>query len=188
MDFLSNLLRGPLSKLDVINVLAGFLLGLLPILLPAAVRLIQYVRSSARTKYIGRFYLYHWSASQEVLRKKVFDFSLSVAGQVQVKGPRDPVTGLSYRGLLLKRDFGTVYVDIVSREDGGRLLVVLNNPIIPHFDVATGVFCSINLEGTPTAWRCVLSRIELPEKDILTYLGRRELLNAPRILALPAGN
>jgi hypothetical protein len=171
-----------LQKLDWLNVIAGFLLGLTPSVVPALVRLAKAYRSAAREKYNGAFHLYHWSASQELIRHKRLTFSISIKGDIDVRGARDPVTGLTYRGSLEVGSLGLAYIDIRAEESGGNLLFVINNPVSPDFETTTGLLCASDLTATPTAWRCLLSRTELSDELIHKYLGPRELLTAPRIL------
>lgn len=167
---------------DILNLLAGFGLGLLPIVIPILVRHHRLRRSGVRGKYLGEFFLYHWSGTvSTVVRAKKLTMKLSWDGTLTAVMPADAMTNLSYSGEAVVSSGGILYLNMVGVGHGEHISAVLNSPVHSAFDLTTGVFCSVDLCGTPSAFKTILSRIELSHEQICTILGHRQVLKSLRL-------
>jgi hypothetical protein len=167
---------------DLVNLLAGFLLGLLPIIIPMIQRHISIRRSGIRGKYLGDFILYHWGGVvPTAIRAKKLAISLSWSGRLRAEMPIDPITNLSFRGELVIGSSGILYLDMVGVGHGEHIMIVLNSPIHSSFDLTTGVFSAIDMMGTPGAFKTILSHAELTNEQVERVIGFRQVLKAPRL-------
>jgi hypothetical protein len=176
-----------LEKIDWLNVIAGFLLGLTPLFVSFVHRTQLFLRDPARKKYIGLFWLYHWSlVDPENVREKNVEISFSlVEGKLRVRIPSDPVTGLAYQGELLKGQGAVRYLLLKGSGNNENILFVINDPLNPAFTVTNGVFASVDIKTTPTAGKVILSRGRLDLEQVKAYLqGRLFVRAAPLILSV----
>jgi hypothetical protein len=174
---------GPLLDVhDFVNLLVGFLLGLLPLIIPIVMRQLRVRRSGIRAKYLGNFRLYHWGGVvPTAVRAKKLTISMAWSGRLHAVMPIDPITNLSYRGELVVSSSGLLYLDMVGVGHGEHIMIVLNAPIHSSFDLTTGVFSAIDMMGTPSAFRTILSHVELTDEQVYTILGFRQVLKAARL-------
>jgi hypothetical protein len=167
---------------DVLNLIAGFLLGLLPIIIPALHRYIKILRTGVRTKYSGSFLLYHWGGLvTTAIRAKKLNISLSWSGKLKAHMPIDSVTNLSFDGELLISSSGIMYLNMIGIGHPEHIMIVLNAPLHSKFMITTGVFAALDMQGTPTAFKAILSRTALTDEQAVAALGYRQVIKFPRM-------
>jgi hypothetical protein len=167
---------------DLLNLLAGFLLGLLPIVLPVLLRFIQVWRSGIRKKYSGEFLLYHWGGLvTTAIRAKRLNIKIGWSGKLKAKMPIDSVTNLSFEGVLLVSSSGIMYLDMVGIGHPEHIMIVLNSPLHSGFSLTTGVFAALDMKGTPSGFKTILSRIPLTDQQVESILGFRQVIKSQRL-------
>lgn len=173
------------ESLDLTNVLAGFLLGLFPIIIPPTYRAARTVKSGAFRKFRGTFYLYHWSGKNTgVIRRKVIQFGMGPTGRILAKMIKHPATGLAYRGHLSTSKSGPCYINFQGDGNEERVMLVFSNPVKATFTTTSGVFCSVTLDGTPAAWKAILSRKKMKKQEVREFLGEQFVMLRPEIQPL----
>ncbi len=175
-----------LAKLDWINVIAGFILGLSPIYITAGYNVYKLLRNPLRKKYCGKFWIYHWSLIDSgVIREKCIEINLApLRGNLQIRIPKDPVTSLAYRGRILRSQGSVLYLLLHGDGNNENILFVINDPLNPDFELTNGVFATVDMRTAPTAGKILLSRIRFDVKEAAKYLeDSREIRALPMILA-----
>lgn len=173
------------------EVIAGFLLGISPALLGTAWRGYKFLRDPARRKFVGRFWLYHWSIVQAgVIREKRLEVRFSwIRGTMRVRMPKDSVTGLTFEGEMVVAHGPVRYFALRGEGNEERLLVIANDPLNPEFRFTSGILAGVEMENTrPIACRTILSKEPLAAEALHELLGGRRLLKADPVWpkALPA--
>lgn len=159
-----------ISKVDWINVVAGFIIGLTPVVSPIALRWIAYARSRDRSKYYGYYNLYHRSGTDfAVIRKKRLRLYKNIIGNDVVFGEIDPVTGLVYRGRFYLQH-GVLYIVVSHSQSSDGIMMIFYAPIAGVFTSTSGVFSALNLKGKPTCWQAILSKNELDPSELSVLL------------------
>ncbi len=161
---------------DIPNLIAGFLISLVPGLIVASKRLFESVTSPAFKKYRGTFWLYHWSGTKEVLREVELIFSISMRGITVCEIPFDKATSLRYKGELSRSVGSIMYIEFHGVGHREPLFLTFFDALHPEFILTSGLISSINLNNQPTAWKAILSRSRLPESEAIKALGPKQLL------------
>jgi hypothetical protein len=169
------------SVFDSINwpeVLAGFILGLTPVLSRLITNIYLYARTPGKKKYRGEFWIYYHSLVERDLireRRAVFKNSLW-RRKITAKLPSDAVTGLQYRGEFLRVSGPVCYLLLSGRGHQEWLMLVFRNPLSPTFEVTKGVIACVTIENTPVAGKMILSRSQLTEADAKSKMGARTIV------------
>jgi len=178
---LANQLSYALSRIDWINAIAGAFVAAIPVLINRSLLFIRNEASVQRKKYRGKFYLYHWSGTQPLIRTKIIMFRLSFWRGILAIMPYDSVTRLSYKGKILRGGGEVVYVSLAGDGHKERIFLAFYDPVHPVFPVTRGIMASVSLNDEPMSWNMVLSRSPLAQPEIEQLLGRKQLLRARKI-------
>lgn len=169
------------AKLDLVNALAGFFLGLIPIIIPAITGYYKSIFSEQRKKYSGEFIIYHRSGTQpEIVRKKVITFSAGSSGAIDARMPKDLVTHLTYKGQLVPGTGGIIFCHLLADSSKEHIYIIAYEPITGIMHLSTGIMASVDMSGKPSAWRCILSRRELPLQQVENLLTNAPSLKIER--------
>ena len=166
--------------IDWPNVIAGFLLGLTPLVVTYGLRAIIWSRNPLRKKYRGKFWVYHWSlVDVNAIREKELTIKFSwVRAKPVVTMPPDPTTRLGYRGTILKGQGSVIYLLLTGAGHKENILFVFNDPLYPIFEITTGVFASVDIKTKPVSSRAILANKHISSEDAKNLLKGRNVLRA----------
>jgi len=158
------------------NVIVGFVLGIIPVTIPLIQNYKRLFTNSERNAFVGTFYVYHWCGMKNVIREKEIIFHISLRGTIDINSINNGTTNLGYEGQILYGKGSIVYIVLTGDRHKENALYVLNDPVNPKFKLTTGVFASIDFNGTPMSGKMILSRVKLKSSDAEAIIGSRELL------------
>ena len=172
--------------LDWGNLIAGFLLGLIPTIIPIAVGHVRAYFSPMRKKYYGDYFIYYRGGTNpDLIRARKINIYRSPFGNDRIKSDKDTNTGLSYKGNFYRQN-GFIYFYASSTYSKDGILQIFYDRVEGEMTRTTGAMVSLNLNGQPTCWKAVLSKIELSEHELSELLPEKPIVVSPVTRYRPA--
>lgn len=151
------------------DVVAGFLIGLVPLLARQLYIVLKYIRQPVRNKYLGRFWQYHRSTmATGTIRARQIDIRYSlftdrlVVKSVEVPGDDTAEHRLKYSGRISRRQGMIRYFSLQDPESHERLSWFVIDPFYDPFNRTVGIYLALDLRGLPAAGPMMLSRERVP--------------------------
>jgi hypothetical protein len=168
------------SDINWPEVLVGFVLGLVPLLVGVGYQIYSYLRQPGRPKYRGKFWLYSYDfLDKEAVCERALELSPSLLHRATTASIQDSTTGLTYKGRFLKVGEGGVrYLLLDGVGHPEHVLIVLVDPLSSEFDLAQGILAGVNMEKKPTAGKVVLSKNRLDLVQAKEALHSRVVVRA----------
>jgi hypothetical protein len=162
-----------------LEVVAGFVLGLVPLVSRQLYIFIKYKRLPGRRKYLGTWYSYHRSTSgsgEVKIDQLKITYSI-LLGRLNVHAigaaGSDAVTSrLAYSGHISAREGMVRYVTLKDSASHERLTWYLFDQFFDPFERTVGVYLALDLRGMPSAGAMMISRSELSSDEFEGCLDR----------------
>jgi len=159
------------------EVIAGFCLGLLPLLTRQVYILWRYSRLPSRKKFLGTFWQYHRSTSghgQIYEGRYVIRYSLLTARLI-VKGDEALDSGgsqshIRYHGSISKREGMVRYFTLKDSASHEQMSWCLVDPFHDPFEKTLGLYLSLDIQGLPAAGGMILSRRRLSSEWVESHI------------------
>jgi hypothetical protein len=170
------------------EILVGFALGLVPLVMRQTYIYFKYLRSPGKEKFTGQWYNYYRSStgSGQIRREQLVIKYSFLRNRLVVEGaeggPRSSgqqAGVLRYSGYLTSRQGMVRYLYIKDIASHVQEMWCLIDPFYAPFDHTIGVLISLDLRGLPVALPCLLSRVELDSAVVERLLPKEVLLTDP---------
>lgn len=170
------------------EVLAGFVIGLLPLVARQAYILLHYSRLPSRRKFLGHFWVYHRSTIGD---GKIYGRQIDVrysltTNRLTFRAVSDPTTDtergqLTYSGRISTRQGMVRYFSLRDVASHERISWYIIDPFFDPFDITSGLYLALDLRGLPAAGPLILSRTELGSEEVERRLENHVLRVEPVI-------
>lgn len=168
------------------EVIAGFLLGLLPLTARQIYIVFKYIRRPSRRKFLGSFWRYHRSpnGSGKIYETR-YHFKYSIfTNRIIAKSNDDPSVGLKqgylrYFGQVSAREGMVRYFELKNPASHERMYWYLIDPLFDPFGKTPGLYISLNAAGLPAAGPMLLSRRRLPMDWVEKHIDSQILQSQP---------
>ncbi|ONI75731.1 hypothetical protein BWI15_07855 [Kribbella sp. ALI-6-A] len=153
-----------MQDVNWVEVIAGFLLGLTPLICRQLWLLVNFKRLPGQRKYLGTWYAYHRSTtgSGKVQARKLKVTYSFLLGRMNVRTLKVPgnetMSRLQFSGHISAREGMVRYVTLKDPNSHERLTWYLFDQFLDPLDHTFGLYLALDLRGLPAAGAMMISR------------------------------